>query len=43
LAAFVGSRAASRLAQRIGTLGVVASDMPLAIAEELGTLERLGA
>ena len=43
LAAFVGSRAASRLAQRIGTLGVVASDMPLAIAEELGNLERMGA
>lgn len=43
LAAFVGSRAASRLAQRIGTLGVVASDMPLAIAEELGILERMGA
>ena len=43
LAAFVGSRAAARLAQRIGTLGMVASDMPLAIAEELGSLERMGA
>jgi NAD(P)H-hydrate epimerase len=43
LAAFVGSRAASRLAERIGTLGVVASDVPLAIAEELGILERMGA
>jgi NAD(P)H-hydrate repair Nnr-like enzyme with NAD(P)H-hydrate dehydratase domain len=43
LAAFVGSRAAFRLAQRIGTLGMVAGDMPLAIAEELGALERMGA
>lgn len=43
LAAFVGSRAASRLEERIGTLGLVASDMPLAIAEELAALERMGA
>ncbi len=43
LAAFVGSRAASRLAERVGTLGMVAGDMPLAIAEELAALERLGA
>lgn len=43
LAAFVGSRAASRLGERFGTLGVVASDMPLAIAEELAALERVGA
>ena len=41
LAAFVGSRAAARLAERFGTLGVVASDMPLAIAEELAALERV--
>lgn len=43
LAAFAGSRAASRLAERVGTLGLVASDMPLAIAEELAALERMGA
>lgn len=43
LAAFVGSRAASRLGERVGTLGMVASDMPLAIAEELAILERMGA
>lgn len=43
LAAFVGSHAAFRLAERVGTLGMVASDMPLAIAEELAVLERVGA
>ena len=43
LAAYVGSRAAARLAERIGTLGMVAGDMPMAIAEELGALERMGA
>lgn len=43
LAAFAGSRAANRLAERVGTLGLVASDMPLAIAEELAALERVGA
>ena len=43
LAAFVGSRAAFRLSERLGTLGVVASDLPLAIAEELAVLERVGA
>lgn len=43
LAAFAGSRAASRLSERVGTLGLVASDMPLAIAEELAVLERVGA
>ncbi|MDQ2654491.1 MAG: NAD(P)H-hydrate dehydratase [Chloroflexota bacterium] len=43
LAAFAGSRAASRLAERVGTLGLVASDLPLAIAEELAILERVGA
>lgn len=41
LAAFVGSRAASRLAERFGMLGVVASDLPVAIAEELAALERV--
>jgi NAD(P)H-hydrate epimerase len=43
LAAFAGSRAAYRLAERVGTLGLVASDLPLAIAEELAILERMGA
>jgi NAD(P)H-hydrate epimerase len=43
LAAFAGSRAANRLAERVGTLGLVASDLPLAIAEELAALERVGA
>jgi NAD(P)H-hydrate epimerase len=43
LAAFAGSRAATRLAERVGTLGLVASDLPLAIAEELAALERVGA
>lgn len=43
LAVFVGNRAAARVAARIGTLGVVASDLPLAIAEELAVLENLGA
>jgi NAD(P)H-hydrate epimerase len=39
LAAFVGERAAERLSRRLGTLGVVAGDLPAAIAEELGALE----
>lgn len=43
LAAFVGCRAAERLAGRLGTLGVVAGDLPLAIAEELRALEEMGA
>lgn len=43
LALFVGARAATRLTERLGTLGVVAGDLPLAIAEELGTLERMEA
>ena len=42
LAVFVGSRAAARLEERYGTLGVVAGDLPVAIAEELGALERMG-
>ena len=42
LAVFVGSRAAERVEERYGTLGVVASDLPAAIAEELCALERLG-
>jgi len=43
LALYVGSHAAERVARRYGTLGVVASDLPLAIAEELRALEELGA
>jgi NAD(P)H-hydrate epimerase len=42
LALFVGSRAARRVADRYGTLGVVASDLPTAIAEELRELEIAG-
>jgi NAD(P)H-hydrate epimerase len=42
LAVFVGSRAAQRVERRFGTLGVVASDLPDAIAEELCVLEGLG-
>jgi NAD(P)H-hydrate repair Nnr-like enzyme with NAD(P)H-hydrate dehydratase domain len=42
LAVFVGSRAAERLEQRYGTLGVIAGDMPVAIAEELCALEQMG-
>jgi NAD(P)H-hydrate repair Nnr-like enzyme with NAD(P)H-hydrate dehydratase domain len=42
LAVFVGSRAAERLEKRYGTLGVIAGDMPVAIAEELCALERMG-
>jgi NAD(P)H-hydrate epimerase len=40
LATFVGSRAARRLERELGTLGVVASDLPRAIAMELAVLER---
>ena len=43
LAVFVGCRAASRVAQRFGTLGVIAGDLPNAIAEELCALEAKGA
>jgi len=43
LAVFVGSLAANRVARRFGTLGVVASDLPPAIAEELRALEEMGA
>jgi NAD(P)H-hydrate epimerase len=42
LAVYVGSRAAERVEQRFGTLGVIAGDLPAAIAEELCALERLG-
>jgi NAD(P)H-hydrate epimerase len=43
LGVFVGCRAAERVARRLGTLGVVAGDLPLAIAEELCALEGQGA
>jgi ADP-dependent NAD(P)H-hydrate dehydratase / NAD(P)H-hydrate epimerase len=39
LALFVGPRAARMVEQRTGTLGLVASDLPLAIAEVLADLE----
>jgi ADP-dependent NAD(P)H-hydrate dehydratase / NAD(P)H-hydrate epimerase len=39
LALYVGPRAARRVEARTGTLGLVASDLPLAIAEELAVLE----
>lgn len=42
LAVFVGSRAADQLAARLGVLGVVAGDLPVAIAEQLRVLEELG-
>lgn len=40
LALHVGSKAARRVEERFGTLGLVASDLPAAIAEELAALER---
>lgn len=40
LAIHVGMRAARRVETRTGTLGLVAGDLPLAIAEELAVLER---
>jgi NAD(P)H-hydrate epimerase len=42
LALFAGERAARQLMTRFGTLGVVASDLPAAIAEELATIENRG-
>lgn len=42
LALYVGPRAARRVEERTGTLGLVASDLPLAIAQELATLEAGG-
>ena len=43
LAVFVGCRAAKRVSEKYGTLGVVASDLPMAIAAELRALEEIGA
>ena len=40
LAAYAGVRAARRLEEDLGTLGVIASDLPRAIAVELAALER---
>ena len=40
LGVFVGSRAARRLEQDLGTLGLVASDLPRGIAVELAMLEQ---
>lgn len=40
LAVYAGAKAARRVAAQTGTLGLVASDLPLAIAAELGELER---
>ena len=43
LAVFIGCRAGERVARRLGTLGVVAGDLPIAIAEELAVLEAMEA
>ena len=43
LAVFVGCRAAQRVSEQYGTLGVVAGDLPVAIAAELRGLEEIGA
>ena len=40
LGVYVGVRAARRLEQELGTLGVVASDLPRAIAVEMAAIER---
>jgi ADP-dependent NAD(P)H-hydrate dehydratase / NAD(P)H-hydrate epimerase len=42
LAVYVGNRAAQRASARYGTLGLVASDLPPAVAEELCLLEETG-
>jgi NAD(P)H-hydrate epimerase len=42
LAVFVGCRAAERVSEKYGTLGVVAGDLPMAIATELRVLEEIG-
>jgi NAD(P)H-hydrate repair Nnr-like enzyme with NAD(P)H-hydrate dehydratase domain len=39
LAIYLGARAARRVERRTGVLGLVASDLPLAIAQELGRLD----
>jgi NAD(P)H-hydrate epimerase len=40
LGVYEGVRAARRLEQELGTLGLVASDLPRAIAVEMASLER---
>ena len=42
LAVYAGCRAAERVSEQYGTLGVVASDLPMAIARELRALEEIG-
>lgn len=42
VAIYTGCRAARRVEQRFGTLGLVAGDLPLAFAEELALLEQEG-
>ena len=42
LAVFVGCRAAERISGHYGTLGVVAGDLPVAIAAELRAVEEMG-
>jgi hydroxyethylthiazole kinase-like uncharacterized protein yjeF len=42
LAVFVGCRAVGRVSEKYGTLGVVAGDLPMAIAAELRALEERG-
>jgi NAD(P)H-hydrate epimerase len=42
LAVYVGCEAARRVERRYGTFGVVAGDLPVAIAEELCKLESIG-
>jgi NAD(P)H-hydrate repair Nnr-like enzyme with NAD(P)H-hydrate dehydratase domain len=39
LAIYLGCRAARRVEQRVGTLGLIASDLPFAVAAELALLE----
>jgi NAD(P)H-hydrate epimerase len=41
LASYLGVRAAKRAAVRFGTLGVIAGDLPLALAETIAELEKL--
>jgi NAD(P)H-hydrate epimerase len=43
LVVFIGCRAAERVSEKYGTLGVVAGDLPMAIAAELRALEEIGA
>lgn len=41
LAVYVGAKAAKRVSERFGSLGMLASDLPAAIAEELALLEEM--